>query len=315
MAGQDPKANAAGEALRVASALNAMNTSLALFASAVSVVLCSCASEPPPAQAMRPDAVRVAQQRGATELDCPAAAAEVVTAETVQEAQTTGWYEPPHRAEYTVDVAGCGKRTAYSVDCDDRQKGCVAGPIQASPPPPRELADELQPHAVTVAEQTGAAELKCLSTAAEVLRSETIQEVQTTGWYEPPRRAAYNIAVSGCGNRTNYLVTCDKKNNACVAGALQKAEEGSTPQLVTETQSDAVRAAQQRGAAELGCPAATTDVQRAEVIQEVQTTGWYEPPHRAVYSIAVSGCGKRTTYFVACDDRKKSCVPGHVQSE
>jgi hypothetical protein len=239
----------------------------------------------------------------------------VLSAETIQTAQTTGWYEPPHRAEYTVAVAGCEKRTTYSVACDDRRKSCVAGPVQAAPPPPRELADELEPDAVKVAQQTGAAELKCPSTAAEVIRSETLQEVQTTGWYEPPHRAAYNIAVSGCGNRTSYLVTCSDKNKACVAGALQKAEPGSPSPIVAETQPDAMRAAQQRGAAELECPAAVTEVLRAETIQEVQTTGWYEPPHRAVYSVAVSGCGKRTMYVVACDNRKKACVPGRLQND
>ena len=50
-------------------------------------------------------------------------------------------------------------------------------------------------------------------------------------------------------------------------------------------------------------------------IEEGRTTGGYEPPHRAVYSIAVSGCGKRTTYDISCDDRwKNSCVVGTVQS-
>jgi hypothetical protein len=28
---------------------------------------------------------------------------------TIDEIQATGWYSPPHRAEYTVEVAGCGK--------------------------------------------------------------------------------------------------------------------------------------------------------------------------------------------------------------
>jgi tartrate dehydratase beta subunit/fumarate hydratase class I family protein len=293
-----------------------MKTSLALTTSAIVALLSGCASEPPPSQALQPEAVRVAQQRGASELGCAAAGTEVLTAETIQEAQTTGWYEPPHRAEYTVHVTGCGKSTTYSVACDERQKSCVAGPLAAPPQRARELADKLQPGAVKLAEQTGAAELKCPSTTAEVLRAETIQEVQTTGWYEPPRRAAYNIAVSGCGNSTAYLITCDDWKKSCAAGALQKAEAGAPPPpVVAETQAEAVRAAQQRGAAELECPAAATEVLRAEAIQQVQTTGWYEPPYQAVYSIAVSGCGKRTVYVVACDNRKKNCIPGHVQTE
>jgi hypothetical protein len=75
--------------------------------------------------------VLAAQQRGASELDCPGATAEVLSKETIQEPQGTGWDEPPRRAEYTVAVFGCGKRTTYSVSCDKRQKGCVAGPVAA----------------------------------------------------------------------------------------------------------------------------------------------------------------------------------------
>jgi hypothetical protein len=77
----------------------------------------------------------------------------------------------------------------------------------------------------------------------------------------------------------------------------------------------AVSATQQRRAADLGCPAATTEVLQQETIEEVQTTGWYETAHRAAYSIAVSGCGMRATYAVACDDRQKSvCIPGKIQN-
>jgi hypothetical protein len=174
------------------------------------------------------------------------------------------------------------------------------------------LADELEPDAVKMAQQHGTAELECPTATTDVLRAETIEEAQTTGWYVPPHNAAYNIAVTGCGKRTAYLVTCDSEKTACVAGTLQKSDESSPPQLADELRPDAVRVAQQRGAAELGCPAATTEVLRQETIQEPQGTGWYEPPHRAVYSMAVSGCGKRKTYVVACDNRKNACVPGSV---
>jgi hypothetical protein len=59
----------------------------------------------------------------------------------------------------------------------------------------------------------------------------------------------------------------------------------------------------------------TTEVLRQETIEEPQGTGWYERAHRAAYSIAVSGCGKRATYAVACDDRQKIvCNIGVVQN-
>jgi len=290
-----------------------MKNSLTLSAAAISVLIGGCASQPQPAETLRPGAVHAAQQRGAAEFACPAATAQVLSEETIQEPQGTGWYESPHRAEYTVSVVGCGKRTTYSVGCDTRKKDCVAGPVQSAAPPPRQLADELQPQAVTVAQQHGAAELACPAATTEVLRAETIEETQATGWYEPPRHAAYHIAVSGCGKRTSYLVTCDHKKNACAASTLRKTEEGGPPQLADQLQPQAVKAAQQQGAAELGCQATTTEVLRQETIEETQTTGWYEPPHRAIYNIAVSGCGKRTTVAVACDDRKNRCVTGTLQ--
>ncbi len=291
-----------------------MRKSLALGAAVMAAMVCGCASQPQPAEALQSGAVRAAEERGASELGCPAATAEVLSKETIPEPQGTGWYEPPHRAEYTVEVAGCGKRTTYSVGCDDRKKACVAGPIESAPPPPRQLADELQPEAVTVAQRRGAAELECAAATTEVLRAETIEESQTTGWYEPPHHAAYNIAISGCGKSTSYLVACESEKKTCVASTVQKTRESTAPQLADQWQPRAVSVAQQRGAAELVCPAATTDVLRQETLEEPQTTGWYEPPHRAVYRIAVSGCGKSMTYAVACDDRKNRCVAGTVKN-
>lgn len=286
---------------------------------AISALFSACASEPEPAEALQPGALRAAQQRGASELGCPAATAALISKETIPEPQGTGWYEPPHRAEFTVGVTACGKHTTYAVACDDRKKGCVAGPLSAPSAPPPDLADTLQPDAVKVAQQQGSSELGCPAATAQVLRKETIQEPQGTGWYEPPHRAVYSMDVSGCGKRTSYLVACDDRKSACVAGGLQKSPEGSPgqPQLADELQPGAVTAAQQRGTSELGCPGgATTEVRRKETLEEPQTTGWYESPHRAVYIIDVAGCGKRTSYLVACNDLKgkTSCTVGSVQS-
>ena len=77
-------------------------------------------------------------------------------------------------------------------------------------------------------------------------------------------------------------------------------------------QLSAVKVAQERGASELGCPAATTEVISKRAIEEPQTNGWYQFPRRAEYTIAVSGCGKRTNYLVACNKFKNACTPGPV---
>jgi hypothetical protein len=283
----------------------------------ITAMLCACASEPPLEDTLRPRAMSAGQQRGASELGCPSATAEVIDHETIPEPQGTGWYEPPHQVSYTVDVSGCAKRATYSVACDDRKTGCVAGPVAAVSAAPLDLADQLQPDALKVAQQRGTSELGCPGATAKVLRAETIQKPQGTGWYEPPQRALYTVDVSGCGKQLQYLVACDsQKKQDCVAGTMQKTAPPGQPQLADELRPDALQVAQQHGATELGCPAATAKVQRQETIEEPQTTGWYEPPHRAVYTIVVSGCGKDTSYLVACDDRKsKGCVAGSMQSQ
>ena len=92
---------------------------------AVPVVLCGCASGPPFIDQMQPTAVEMAQRRGAFELACPAATAEMLSRETVAPISIRFGYD---RAEYTVGVSGCGKRVSYIVICPDNGgKSCFAG--------------------------------------------------------------------------------------------------------------------------------------------------------------------------------------------
>ena len=99
----------------------------AIGVAVISGMVCSVAADLP-AEALQPNALRAAQQRGATELGCPAAKANVMSKKTIEET-TTGWYEWPHRAEYTIGVSGCGKRVTYSVSCDNQRGGaeCIVG--------------------------------------------------------------------------------------------------------------------------------------------------------------------------------------------
>lgn len=305
---------AAGEAAPAASAGRLLTLTGAPAAVAAVAMLGACASEPELSEQMQPDAVKAAQQHGSSEFACPVVSAEVVSRKTIEEPQGTGWYQPPRRAEYTVAVSGCGKQTTYLVSCDSLRKGCVAGGLPKAAGSQPDLADQLRPGAIKVAQQHGSSELDCPAATANVQREETVQEPQGTGWYEPPRRALYTIAVSGCGKSTAYLVSCEEQQKNCVAGHLQNAA-GPEPRLVAELQADAVKIAQQHGATELACPAATADVLRKEIVEEPQGTGWYESPHRALYTISISGCGKSTTYLVSCDDRNKDkCTAGSLQN-
>jgi hypothetical protein len=184
--------------------------SFAVGVAIISAMVCSVAADLP-AEALQPNALRAAQQRGATELGCPPATANVMSKETIEEPRMTGWYEPPHRAEYTIGVSGCGKRTTYSVACDDREKAekiCVAARVTAATPP-AQFADKLQPNALRAAQQRGAADLGCPAATANVMSKKTIEEPQMTGWYDTPHHAEYTVGVSGCEKRATYSVSCD----------------------------------------------------------------------------------------------------------
>jgi hypothetical protein len=277
-----------------------------------------CASQPLE-DALQPSAVKLAQQRGASELGCPAATTEVVSKHAIEEPQTNGWYEFPRSAEYTIAVSGCGKRTTYVVACNKFKSACKAGPVPTSPgsATPPQLADELKPDAVNAAQQRGAKDFACAATTAKVTRQETIMEGQTTGWGgEAPHRAVYAVTVKGCGKQMAYLVECDSQQKGCATAGSQPSQAGSRgPQLADELQPSAVHVAQERGSDELGCPAAATQVNRKETVEEAQTTGWYEAPYRALYTITVSGCGKQTTYLVACNKKKNRCAAGSPRSK
>jgi hypothetical protein len=288
-----------------------MRCSAAFSFICIAMMLFACAAQTSRVDEMQPYAIKTAQQRGASELDCPAATTQLITRKEVENPQTTGWYEYPHRSEFTVEVSGCGKQKSYLVGCDWRQKGCEAGPLPtASAESVHPLAAELEPEAVRAAQQRGSDQLGCPAATTQVTRREAIEEGQVTGWYDPPHRALYTVDVSGCGKKLSYLVACDKQVKGCATGGLQDTPAGAPTELADKMQPDAVKAAQQRGSVELQCETTTAQVTRKETVEEAQTTGWYEAPYRALYTVTVAGCGKNQTYLVACNNKKKSCATG-----
>src|ERR1700739_2801073 len=222
-----------------------MKSHAALSALVVSVTI-AFASEPKLADKLQPGALTPAHQLGSSELGCPAAVTKVLRQETIAEPQGTGWYEPPHRAEYIIAVSGCGKRAQYAVACDNRHTGCKAGPVTAPGPPPQTLADRLQPNAIKSAQQSGSSELGCPAAAAQVIHRATLDEPATSGWYEPPHRAAYEVEASGCEKSAKYLVTCDDRKKDCSVAALQDTSQSAPAQrqLADELQPQALKAAQ-----------------------------------------------------------------------
>ncbi|MEO8133717.1 MAG: hypothetical protein ABI831_07060 [Betaproteobacteria bacterium] len=90
------------------------------------LVMAGCASQQSIVDSMEPDATHVAQRRGAFELNCPAATAQVLSKEMIQGPNISPRFAPPQRAEYTIGVAGCGQRATYLVVCADGGTGCIA---------------------------------------------------------------------------------------------------------------------------------------------------------------------------------------------
>jgi len=90
------------------------------------IVAAGCQTQAQLVDSMEPDAVHVAQRRGAFEMNCPAATATVLSKEMIQSPIMNPRFAPPQRAEYTVGVAGCGQRSTYMVVCADGGTGCIA---------------------------------------------------------------------------------------------------------------------------------------------------------------------------------------------
>lgn len=97
------------------------------LALAAAAALAGCASGPPFIDQAQPEAVNMAERRGQFELNCKQVTTDVVSRETLQPLVQTFRYSGPQRAEYTIGVAGCGKRVLYVVICPDNGSGCFAG--------------------------------------------------------------------------------------------------------------------------------------------------------------------------------------------
>jgi hypothetical protein len=107
-------------------AMSRIWTSAALVAG---LVVAGCASQAQFLQNKEAMALQTATSRGQFELNCPAATGTILSREVVQPAIQAPRFGGLQRAEFTVGVAGCGKRTTFVVICPDEGDGCfAAGP-------------------------------------------------------------------------------------------------------------------------------------------------------------------------------------------
>jgi hypothetical protein len=90
------------------------------------VVLAGCQSNQQFLAGSQTAAVQTAVTRARFEMDCPEATGSVLSSEVVQPAFVGPRMMGIPRGEYTVGVAGCGRRATYVVLCPDGG-GCFAG--------------------------------------------------------------------------------------------------------------------------------------------------------------------------------------------
>jgi hypothetical protein len=101
-------------------------TRVALIAT---LALAGCASQAQFLEGKQAMAMQTAVSRGQFEMNCPAATGTLLSKEVVQPALQGPVVAGLQRAEFTVGVAGCGKRTTFVVICPDEGDGCfAAGP-------------------------------------------------------------------------------------------------------------------------------------------------------------------------------------------
>jgi hypothetical protein len=103
--------------------MNFRTMMLALFAALTAL---GCQTTAQIMDGLQPQAVSVATRRGQFEMNCPAAAGQLISREEVQPVIMNPRFGGVVRAEYTVGVAGCGQRATFLVICPEDGSGCFA---------------------------------------------------------------------------------------------------------------------------------------------------------------------------------------------
>ena len=106
-----------------------MEISIKLIALAVALFMSGCVSQTQFLDNKQNMAIQTALNRGQFELNCQEASPVVISREVIQPALQGAFVGGIQRAEYTIGITGCGKRTTFIVICPDGGEGCfAAGP-------------------------------------------------------------------------------------------------------------------------------------------------------------------------------------------
>ena len=98
----------------------------AFLVSCAALAAAGCQSTAQFLDSMQTIAMQTAVRRGQFEMNCPSATGTIISREVIQPALQGPYVGGIQRAEYTIGVAGCGKRTTFVVVCPDEGDGCFA---------------------------------------------------------------------------------------------------------------------------------------------------------------------------------------------
>ena len=95
----------------------------------VALAIAGCVSQPQFLNDYQPQATKAALSRAKFEMDCQEVTPTIISREVVQPALQGPYVGGIERAEYTIGVAGCEKRSTFVVICPQGGDGCfAAGP-------------------------------------------------------------------------------------------------------------------------------------------------------------------------------------------
>ena len=99
------------------------------FGLMAALAVVGCATQSQFLDSKQPMAMQTAVSRGRFEMNCPEATPTIISREVIQPALQGPWVNGIQRAEYTIGVSGCGRRTTFVVICPQYGDGCfAAGP-------------------------------------------------------------------------------------------------------------------------------------------------------------------------------------------
>lgn len=81
-----------------------------------------------------------------------------------------------------------------------------------------QMLNDKQALATQAALTRGKFDLNCPQATAEILSREVTQPAVQGPWFGGVQRAEYTVGVSGCGQRTTFLVLCPQGGEGCFAG-------------------------------------------------------------------------------------------------